>query len=137
MLMPWWCLVVATTRAKFFFLHNTAILSLKFKLDMLATLTLLLQVYRLLIECLDTTMWSLEVAGRLSISSVESSQAAVCVHKEQYQEILCKPQHRGGWSYHSIHGRFNPVQPAESADHLPTSKTIRTDVIRNVRLIIN
>ena len=37
---------------------------------------------------------------------------------------------------HAIHGRFNPVQPAESADHnLRTSKTIRTDVIRNVRLI--
>ena len=30
-----------------------------------------------------------------------------------------------------------PLQPAESADHnLPTSKTIHTDVIRNVRLII-
>ena len=36
---------------------------------------------------------------------------------------------------HAIHGRFNPVQPAESADHnLRTSKAIRTDVIRNVRL---
>ena len=31
---------------------------------------------------------------------------------------------------HAIHGRFNPVQPAESADHnLRTSKTIHTDVI--------
>ena len=38
---------------------------------------------------------------------------------------------------HAIHGHFNPVQPAESADHnLRTSKTIRTDVIRNVRLVI-
>ena len=35
---------------------------------------------------------------------------------------------------HAIHGRFNPVQPTDSADHdLRTSKTIRTDVIRNVR----
>ena len=33
----------------------------------------------------------------------------------------------------AIHGRFNPVQPAESADHnLRTSTTIPTDVIRNV-----
>ena len=44
---------------------------------------------------------------------------------------------RGGWSYYYMHGtapitqhgRFNPVQPTESADHiLPTSKTIHTDV---------
>ena len=38
---------------------------------------------------------------------------------------------------HAIHGCFNPVQPAESIDHnLRTSKTIHTDVIRNVRSII-
>ena len=38
---------------------------------------------------------------------------------------------------HAIHGRFNPVQPAVSADNnLHTSKTIHTDVIRNVCSII-
>ena len=38
---------------------------------------------------------------------------------------------------HAIHGRFNPVQPAESADHnLRTRKGSTYDVIRNVRSII-
>ena len=55
---------------------------------------------------------------------------------------------RGGWSYYYMHGAaptrntwpLQPsfkFQPAESADHiLCRSKTIRTDIIRNVRSII-
>ena len=51
-----------------------------------------------------------------------------------YQRRLVTLLHAWCCTNHTIHGRFNPVQPAESADHnLRTSKTIRTDVIRNVR----
>ena len=58
----------------------------------------------------------------------------------QLQRRLVTLLHARRCANHAIHGRFNPVQPAESADHdLRTSKAlklVRTDVIKNVRSII-
>ena len=49
------------------------------------------------------------------------------------QRRLVTLLHEWHCANHAIHGRFKPVQLTESADHyLRTSKTIRTDIIRNV-----
>ena len=54
-------------------------------------------------------------------------------HLLLYQRRLVTLLHARRCANRAIHGRFNPVQPAESADHnLRTSTTIPTDVIRNV-----
>ena len=79
--------------------------------------------------------WKLE-GSQLSEPHIDHDNApahAEWYHLLRVQRRLVILLHARRCANHAIHGRFNPVQPAESADHnLRTS--IRTDVIRNVRV---
>ena len=69
--------------------------------------TLLLQVYCLVNAGIPQCNLSLEVAGKLRLATVQPGSCCNCVHKEQYQEMLCKPQHNQTWVGAKLGRAFN------------------------------